>query len=150
MKGAVILSLSLLQFLSVSLLIYTKHYRHTSHATMYSDNMIHKLHDSTKMKVQGRLFSDVVHCTSKEKTKKIWCEKTGNFNVECWFACTFAVLCTFLDLIRKCIHVLIQIRFGISRGRVLSGELYAKILQKLICLHLFTDCFMKMSLQYGI
>ena len=34
-----------------------------------------------------------------------------------------------------------------SRGRVLNGELYAQILQKLIYLHLFTNCFMKISLQ---
>ena len=36
---------------------------------------------------------------------------------------------------------------GITRGRVLNGELYAQKLQNLIYLHLFTDCFMKISLQ---
>ena len=36
---------------------------------------------------------------------------------------------------------------GITRGRVINGELYAKRLQKLIYLHLFTDCFMKIYLQ---
>ena len=40
----------------------------------------------------------------------------------------------------------IQIFSGISRGRVLNGELYAQRLQKLIYLHLSTGCFMKISL----
>ena len=35
---------------------------------------------------------------------------------------------------------------GITRGSVLNGELCAQRLQKLIYLHLFTDCFMKISL----
>ena len=33
-----------------------------------------------------------------------------------------------------------------TSGRVLNGELYAQRLQKLIYLHLFTDCFMKIPL----
>ena len=41
----------------------------------------------------------------------------------------------------------VQTCSGITRGRVLSGELYAQRLQKLIYLYLFTDCFMKISLQ---
>ena len=41
----------------------------------------------------------------------------------------------------------IQIYSGIIRGRVLNVELYAQKLQKLIYLYLFTDCFMKISLQ---
>ena len=36
---------------------------------------------------------------------------------------------------------------GITRCRVLNVELYAQRLQKLIYLHLFTDCFMKISIQ---
>ena len=36
---------------------------------------------------------------------------------------------------------------GITHSRVLNGELYAQIFQKLIYLHLFTDCFMKISSQ---
>ena len=38
---------------------------------------------------------------------------------------------------------------GITHNRVLSGDLYAQRLQKLIYLYLFitTDCFMKISLQ---
>ena len=36
---------------------------------------------------------------------------------------------------------------GITRSIVLSGEFYAQRLQTLIYLHLFTDCFMKISLQ---
>ena len=36
---------------------------------------------------------------------------------------------------------------GITSGRVLSGELYAQRLQKLVYLHLLTGCFMKISLQ---
>ena len=36
---------------------------------------------------------------------------------------------------------LIQICSGITRGRVLSGELYAQRLQKLCNLQLFTACF---------
>ena len=42
---------------------------------------------------------------------------------------------------------LIQLCSGITRGRVLNGELDAKKNQKLIYLHLSTDCFMKISLQ---
>ena len=41
---------------------------------------------------------------------------------------------------------IIQIYSGITRGRVLNGELYTQRLQKLIYLYLFTDCFMKISL----
>ena len=41
-----------------------------------------------------------------------------------------------------------QICSGITRGGVLNGELkYALRLQKLIYLHLPTDCFMKISVQ---
>ena len=42
---------------------------------------------------------------------------------------------------------IIQICSGITHGRMFNGELYAQRLQKLIYLHLFTDCFMKISLQ---
>ena len=41
----------------------------------------------------------------------------------------------------------VQICSGITRGRVLNLGLYAQRLQKLIYLHLFTDCLMKISLQ---
>ena len=34
-----------------------------------------------------------------------------------------------------------------SRGRVLTGELYAQRFQKLIYLHVFTDCYIKISPQ---
>ena len=44
-------------------------------------------------------------------------------------------------------HFIIQVCSGITHGRVLIGKLYAQRLQKLIYLHLFTDCFMKISLQ---
>ena len=40
---------------------------------------------------------------------------------------------------------MIQLCSAITRGRVLNGELYAQRCQKLIYLHLFTDCFMKIS-----
>ena len=43
-----------------------------------------------------------------------------------------------------------QISSGITRGRVLNGELYAHRLQKLIYLHLSTDCFMKISQEMQI
>ena len=46
-----------------------------------------------------------------------------------------------------CIVHIIQICLGITRGRVLNGELYAQRLQKLIYQRLFTDCFIKISLQ---
>ena len=36
---------------------------------------------------------------------------------------------------------------GITRGRVLNGELYTQRLQKLVYLYLFTDGFMKISPQ---
>ena len=42
---------------------------------------------------------------------------------------------------------IIQIRSEITRGRVLNGELYAQRFQKLLYLHLFSDCFMKISPQ---
>ena len=42
---------------------------------------------------------------------------------------------------------MIQMCSGIASGRVLNGELYAQILQKLTYLHLLTGCFMKISLQ---
>ena len=45
-----------------------------------------------------------------------------------------------------CSHV-IPICSGITYGRVLNEELYAQSLQKFIYVHLFTDCFMKISLQ---
>ena len=44
------------------------------------------------------------------------------------------------------IHI-IQIYSGLTRARVLNGELYTQRLQKLIYLYLFTDCFMKFSHQ---
>ena len=40
-----------------------------------------------------------------------------------------------------------QIYSGITRGRVLNGEISTQRLQKLIYLYLSTDCFMKISLQ---
>ena len=42
---------------------------------------------------------------------------------------------------------IVQMYSGITRGRVLIGELCAKRLQKLTYLHLFRDCFMKISLE---
>ena len=42
---------------------------------------------------------------------------------------------------------MIQMCSGIMHGRMLNGERYAQRFQKLIYLHLFTDCFMKISLQ---
>ena len=36
---------------------------------------------------------------------------------------------------------------GITCGSMLNGEVYAQRFQKLIYLHLLTDCFMKISLQ---
>ena len=42
---------------------------------------------------------------------------------------------------------MIQICSRITTGRVLNGELYTQRLQKLIYAHLFTGCFMKISLQ---
>ena len=44
-------------------------------------------------------------------------------------------------------HSIIQNGSGITDGAVLNGELYAQKLQILIYLHLFTKCFMKISLQ---
>ena len=53
-----------------------------------------------------------------------------------------------LFIIKKSLAILvIQICSGITGGRVLSGELYAQRFQKLIYLHLLTDCFMKISPQ---
>ena len=42
-----------------------------------------------------------------------------------------------------------QICSGITSGRVLNGELYAKRLQQLIYLHLLAGCFMNISLQFS-
>ena len=45
---------------------------------------------------------------------------------------------------------IIQIDSGITRGRVLNGELYTQILQNLIDQYLSTDCFMKISLRSSV
>ena len=45
-----------------------------------------------------------------------------------------------LNVIQKC--------SGITCGRVLSGELHAQKLKKLMYLHLFTDCFNELILEY--
>ena len=42
---------------------------------------------------------------------------------------------------------IIQLRSGITCGRMLNGEVYAQKFQMSIYLHLFTDCFMKISPQ---
>ena len=42
---------------------------------------------------------------------------------------------------------MIQMFSGITRDRVLNGELCAQRFQKLIYLYLFTDCFMKSAPQ---
>ena len=61
--------------------------------------------------------------------------------------------CTYIQKLSpfKLIYLILVIWFkcvsGIASGRVLNGELYAQILQKLIYLHLLTGCFMKLSLQ---
>ena len=44
----------------------------------------------------------------------------------------------------KHMHI-IHISSGITRGRVLNAELYAQRLQKLIYLHLSTDCRMTVN-----
>ena len=44
----------------------------------------------------------------------------------------------------------IQVCAGITCGRVLNRELIAQRLHKLISLHLFTDCYMKISVQLWI
>ena len=44
---------------------------------------------------------------------------------------------------------IIQIYSGITRGRVLNGELYAQRLHKLIYLCLSTECFMKISFHFS-
>ena len=44
-------------------------------------------------------------------------------------------------------YYVIQMCSGIARGRVLNAELCAQRFQKLIYLHVFTDCFMKISPQ---
>ena len=46
----------------------------------------------------------------------------------------------------SCIYK-IQVCSGITSGKVLNEELYAKRLQKLIYLYSLTGCFMKISLQ---
>ena len=43
--------------------------------------------------------------------------------------------------------LVIQMCSGITRGSVLNAELYALRFQKLIDVHLFADCFMKICLQ---
>ena len=42
---------------------------------------------------------------------------------------------------------IIQVSSGIICGRVLNGEFYAQRFQKLIYVHVFTDCFVKMFVQ---
>ena len=45
------------------------------------------------------------------------------------------------------LYNIIQLCSGIIRGRMLDGEPFAQRFQKLIYLHLFTDCFMTISPQ---
>ena len=45
------------------------------------------------------------------------------------------------------VESVIQMCSGITCGRMLIGELYAQRFQNLIYLHLFTDCFIKISPQ---
>ena len=52
-----------------------------------------------------------------------------------------------IDLVYSFQYHIIQNCSGITHGRVLNRHLYAQRLQKLIYLHLFTDRFMKISLQ---
>ena len=77
------------------------------------------------MKLQSYLFPRVLF-------KEIW-------------SLPYKTLCmlheVFLDLYHR--KHTIRMCSGITRGRVLNGELYAQILQKLIYLNLFTGCFMK-------
>ena len=49
--------------------------------------------------------------------------------------------------IAKCVNYIIQLCSGITRRRVLDGELYAQRFQRSFYLHLFTDYFMKISRQ---
>ena len=49
--------------------------------------------------------------------------------------------CVFRSLGEKALSHLEASRYEITRGRVLNGELYVQRLQKLIYLHIFTDCF---------
>ena len=44
-------------------------------------------------------------------------------------------------------HCIFQIYSVITSGRVLIGELHVQRLHELIYLYLFTDCFLKISLQ---
>ena len=46
-----------------------------------------------------------------------------------------------------CYFCTIQTCSGITRGRVLNGEIYTQRLRKLIYLHLVTDCCMKIALE---
>ena len=47
------------------------------------------------------------------------------------------------------LRYIIQIYSGITRGRVLNGELNTQRLHKLVYLCLFTECFMKISFHFS-
>ena len=65
----------------------------------------------------------------------------------CIICLTFHTVSTYIFFFSKINHI-IQIYSGIPRGRVFDGELLYTIFEKLICLHLPTDCFMKISLHF--
>ena len=71
--------------------------------------------------------------------------------VEGGYICTsiFVSVCLSLNRITPCCGwiFVIQMYSGITRGRVFNEEHYAHRFQKLIYLHLFTECFMKISPQ---
>ena len=65
---------------------------------------------------------------------------------ECLFGYFFVLAVHSWVVSLRTIPDIIQLCSGITRGRMFNGELYAERLQMLIYLHLFTDCFMKISL----
>ena len=88
--------------------------------------------------------------------KLILCQSTSIFNfIICSFVCSSYVhfksdkskyFVEVLAITSLSLYSIIQLCSGITHGRVFIAELYAQRLQKLIYLHLLTDCFMKISL----
>ena len=75
------------------------------------------------------------------------CERGLNHLCRLLNTCTTQVMSAFkLKTVKDHSHI-IHIYSGITRGKVLKGQLYTQRLQKLIYLYLSTNCFMKISLQ---
>ena len=83
----------------------------------------------------GEIFvGTVVQIVSSSKIQQSTLQRTTRF-----------ALLTFNSVLVKESHI-IQLCSRFTSGRVFNGELNEQRLQKLLYLHLFTDCFMQIAL----